>query len=237
MNDITINKQPIAPKAMQLEIVAGKEKLQLRPFSNKVIMRQDADRIVSFDTLTISRFRFVDYDWEGPVYQTVTKTKEKSKGKSKEKRKGGLGGAVVGTLIFPGVGTAIGYAMASKKKGKNKGRVNTTAVEGQEETDSIARITLQNINNGEQLSIGIKCNTKIDIDLDRFDWTDTEEPEPVPAEAGATTSTDNIPAEVSADSGEMDKIRVLKEYKALMDAGILTQEEFEAKKKELLGLA
>ena len=35
---------------------------------------------------------------------------------------------------------------------------------------------------------------------------------------------------------ELDQIRVLKEYKALLDDGVLTQEEFEAKKKQLLNL-
>ena len=35
---------------------------------------------------------------------------------------------------------------------------------------------------------------------------------------------------------EMGKVSAIKEYKALMDEGIITQEEFEAKKKQLLGL-
>ncbi len=35
---------------------------------------------------------------------------------------------------------------------------------------------------------------------------------------------------------EADKIAAIKEYKALLDAGVLTQEEFENKKKQLLDL-
>ena len=35
---------------------------------------------------------------------------------------------------------------------------------------------------------------------------------------------------------ECNKVSAIKEYKELMDAGIITQEEFEAKKKQLLGL-
>ena len=35
---------------------------------------------------------------------------------------------------------------------------------------------------------------------------------------------------------ETDKIAAIKEYKALLDAGVLTQEEFENKKKQLLEL-
>ena len=35
---------------------------------------------------------------------------------------------------------------------------------------------------------------------------------------------------------EMSKVSAIKEYKELMDAGVISQEEFEAKKKQLLGL-
>ena len=35
---------------------------------------------------------------------------------------------------------------------------------------------------------------------------------------------------------ESSKVAAIKEYKELMDAGIISQEEFEAKKKQLLGL-
>ncbi len=42
---------------------------------------------------------------------------------------------------------------------------------------------------------------------------------------------------VTADlQAELEHIRVLKEYKALLDDGVLTQEEFDAKKKQLLNL-
>ena len=37
-----------------------------------------------------------------------------------------------------------------------------------------------------------------------------------------------------ADSEEY-KIKMLKEYKELLDSGVLTQEEFDQKKKEILG--
>lgn len=41
--------------------------------------------------------------------------------------------------------------------------------------------------------------------------------------------------EQSVDADEESKIKMLKEYKELLDSGVLTQEEFEQKKKELLG--
>lgn len=42
--------------------------------------------------------------------------------------------------------------------------------------------------------------------------------------------------EKSAASTESQKIALIKEYSQLLDSGIITQEEFDAKKKELLGL-
>lgn len=44
-------------------------------------------------------------------------------------------------------------------------------------------------------------------------------------------------AEKAAENmDEMGKISLLKEYKELMDGGVITPEEFEAKKKQLLGI-
>lgn len=42
--------------------------------------------------------------------------------------------------------------------------------------------------------------------------------------------------DVSKSKDETQTIELLKQYKELVDAGILTQEEFDAKKKQLLGL-
>ena len=42
--------------------------------------------------------------------------------------------------------------------------------------------------------------------------------------------------ETQPSSNETDTIQVLKSYKELLDAGVITQEEFDAKKKQLLNL-
>lgn len=217
------NKNAAGDISMTLEVTAGKENLNLGFLASRVKMSQREDGLVYFDTLPDRLFRLNDYTWNGPIYKTVSTSKEtgKSKLKEKEKRKGGLGGAVVGTLLLPGVGTAIGYAMGSKKVKKGKGRstVRSVASENQVETDSIARIQLVDNETGSSFSIGIKCNSKIDVNLDRFDWSalpDTEE-------------------EALVVQTETDKIRLLKEYKDLMDIGVISPEEFEQKKKELLG--
>ena len=53
-----------------------------------------------------------------------------------------------------------------------------------------------------------------------------------------TTGTAGItvPQSQEIPENEHDRVRLIKEYKELADAGIITRDEFEAKKKQLLGL-
>lgn len=126
---------------------------------------------------------------------------------------------MVGTLLMPGVGTAIGYAMTSKKVSKNKSKLfsNTIVNEEQVEVKGNARLTLQQNETGNTFVIGIKCDTKLDTELQNF---------PIQRH-------DNIAQCVTI---EKDSVALLKEYKDLLDSGIITQEDFDSKKKELLGL-
>ena len=54
------------------------------------------------------------------------------------------------------------------------------------------------------------------------------------ATAASPTPASTVPLS-SAPADEDAKIKALLKYKELLDMGILTQEEFEAKKKQLLG--
>ena len=56
------------------------------------------------------------------------------------------------------------------------------------------------------------------------------------AKESLITSEDNQTNELPETNSMDDKIETLKKMKDLLDAGILTQEEFDSKKKELLGL-
>lgn len=49
-------------------------------------------------------------------------------------------------------------------------------------------------------------------------------------------SKTNIQKETSINTNEVDNITEIKKYKELLDSGIITQEEFDKKKKELLNL-
>lgn len=203
-----------------LTVTSGNQSLHMGIFSSTITMRQNSDGYIYFDTMPEELFTLNDYSWDGPQYKNVTTTQETGKHKDKTKRKGGLGAAAVGTLLFPGVGTAIGYAVGSKKVTKGKNKTDIVTNENLEEIDSAASIQLKNIKTGETFSFGFKCNTNINVELDAFNW-------------------DNLPEiqEQSAQNvqSESDKISLLKQYKELLDSGIITQEEFDQKKQELLG--
>lgn len=203
-----------------LAITSGKKSLHMGMLASTITMRQNADGYIYFDTMPEEIFTLNDYSWEGPRYKNVTTTQEKGKYKDKTKRKGGLGAAAVGTLLMPGVGTAIGYATGSKKVTKGKHTNNVVTDENQEEIDGTASIQLKNVKTGETFSFGFVCNTKINVELDAFDWNNLPE------------SQEQITQNVQSES---DKIKLLKQYKDLLDSGIISQDEFNQKKRELLG--
>ncbi|MFF2174990.1 SHOCT domain-containing protein [Lysinibacillus sp. NPDC058147] len=85
---------------------------------------------------------------------------------------------------------------------------------------SVATLFLKR-ENEDKVPLVIKCDKK---DLEKLSLFIVAEEEEVSQVAAATTSTTTIPTE------ELMKL------KELLDAGILTQEEFDAKKKQLLGI-
>ena len=58
------------------------------------------------------------------------------------------------------------------------------------------------------------------MELDRFDWS--------------TANADDA-IDTPGEMAEAERIGLLQKYKELLDAGVITQEEFERKKFELLG--
>lgn len=205
-----------------IKVTSGKNYLNLGTFSSDtIVIRQNAEGNIYFDKVN-GFFEITDYQWEGPRYKTVStsNTVETSKGKDKTKRKGGLGGAVIGTMLMPGVGTAIGYAATSHKDTKKKGKVesNTTVSEEDVEIQTNAKLTLRNLDTGESFTIGFLCDSKIDSELSNFNMN-----------AQRTVTTEEVGQQKS-------KVELMKEYKDLLDAGIINEEEFAQKKKEILGI-
>ncbi|KZK38782.1 hypothetical protein P7266_0369 [Lactococcus cremoris] len=137
--------------------------------------------------------------------QILDITKTETKSKGKEKRKGVLGRAVVGTVIMPGVGTVVGAATAKKKK---TGKENTTSTTTQEVLRTLIITRDAPFANTIVMPFSDSLLNKINSIIDA-------NKEPV------ADSTGN----------ELDNLIKLK---SLLDAGVLTQEEFDKKKEQFL---
>ena len=205
----TMNQERVAPTLL---------------FLNKTItLHQREDGTVYFDKNKDQSFTLVGYEWGGAVYQNVTTTSGTSNKHSKEKthRRGRVGGALLGTLLLPGVGTVIGAAVGTGKKttGKSKGNKHEVTVESQEEILSPAILYILDNSTQEEIALGIEVNSKLDMKINDLCFEEEEE-------------------EVQAPTVDEQKsvVDLLKGYKDLLDAGIMTQEEFDQKKKELLNL-
>lgn len=213
-----------------LNILSGKQHLGLGILNSTIVMRQNAEGYIYFDKVA-GAYQIVGYEWEGPRYRTVStaQTVVEDKGKDKSKRKGGLGGAAIGTLLLPGVGTAVGYMMTSKKETKHKGGSQQRAIsqERQEEIASNAKLTLRNSQTGEQFVIGFQCTSRLDMELANFNLSAVHQQENARQEKQEWAE---------AVTQQKSNVELLKEYKELLDAGVITQDEFETKKKQLLEL-
>lgn len=106
---------------------------------------------------------------------------------------------------------------------------------------AIAIIVLQFIDFDKNKSEEEIYGTNVYSDLDSFDELDEDKPS---RSMGKNSYFDDFDDDISnkrttqkqAKDDTLDKINQLKEFKSLLDSGIITQEEFDKKKKELLGL-
>lgn len=210
-------------KKIYLTVTSGKQFLNMGIFSTAISMKKDEYGNIFLGNLQ-NKFEILEYNWEGARYQTTTNTisNETTKGTSKEKehRKGRVAGAVIGTMLLPGVGTAIGASLGTGKKSKgktNSDRTGTSSVTTSNvEVKSNATLKFRNLDTGEVFVIGIRCDSKTDAELQNFC---------IPRNMG------NYAAEVSQ---QKSNVKLLKEYKELLDMGIITEDEFQKKKQELL---
>ncbi|OHX28355.1 hypothetical protein Javan273_0048 [Streptococcus phage Javan273] len=109
-------------------------------------------------------FEFVNFKFEGSVIteKTITTGNTKQKGRSGSV----LGGAAIGSIIAPGVGTVVGgMAGASRKK---KGTVNTVSTTKIEEKPGRATIQLRNLSDGTIKNIYTKLTQAEANNVDNF---------------------------------------------------------------------
>lgn len=145
-------------------------------------MRQMSDGSVYFGYERDRRYKLVSYSWEGSEFQTVSDSVQTGRTKYRERNKmkgRGLAtgaGAIIGTAIMPGIGTVVGAAVgaAGPRRGKSRGRgvekVKSSQVTGQVEKDTLAYLTIQDIETEEMYKIMFLCNRRVDGMLNCLNW-------------------------------------------------------------------
>ena len=135
--------------------------------------------------------------------------------------KGGLGRAVVGGILFGGVGAVVGGVTASRRA---RGVCRSLKI----------KITFRNSPNLTEYINFIDTETMTDSSFYQIRYEDAQET--LSALQLAVEQIENsVVAEPPTEHVASDADEILK-FKQLLDMGAITQEEFDAKKKQLLGL-
>lgn len=168
----------------------------------------DELKIIKVSTESYFKDVYVEYNNITEV-KIDEKINEKTQTKNVGKRKGVITRSVVGTILMPGVGTVVGGLTAKKE---NKIQSITT--------QDIKRKIVLIQNTPYQSLLKITYSEELFSKLKSIINNNTE------------TVEETIYKEERTDNGLSDLIAL----KELCDQGIITQEDFDAKKKKILGL-
>lgn len=153
-----------------------------------------------------TKFKFERFEWGGSSMTQETITT------GDVKTKGRTGQALAGGLLFGGAGASIGAA------GKRNSKINTRSTTTTTEIGSDGKLFLRNVEDNSIKEVNVFLNSAQASNLERFianiDYNENS----------------------NVATNEISSTQQLIELKELLDLGIITQEEFDQKKKELLGL-
>lgn len=135
--------------------------------------------------------------------------------------KGGLGRALAGGVLFGGVGAIVGGVTGGKK---SKAICNSLKI----------KITLNSITTPTTYINFIKTSTKKNSFIYKSNFSLAQESLSV-LQLMCNGASGQEHSLSDSNPGTSDADEILK-FKQLLDNGVITQEEFEAKKKQLLGL-
>lgn len=201
-------------KRYDLTVLTG---LQYTNNSKYPTMWSKSDGTIYFDGDDTTIYKIIEFSWSGPQYKTITTSHTEGSEVGKTKRKGRFLGAAVGTVLLPGVGTVIGAAHGTgNKKSKTNSFSNTITTDHQSEVVSQGNIKLRNVDTDNEIVLSISCLSNL---ADKVSALVCEQPS-----AAKDTQYSGDPYEE------------VKKAKELFDMGIITQEEFNFKKKQLLDL-
>ena len=208
-------------RTIYLQSNFGHEELGLQ---NIVCMRQKLDETVYFGIDDDVRYYLTGYEWEGAIYEQMVSSQTNANSNtvqhntSVEVKKGKSGkmaaGALIGTMIIPGIGTAVGAAIGAGGKSKKntiefnsantQNNSNMQQVSKNVEQDTTAIIRLKRISDNTVHSLTVICNTAIDAKLRCFN-----------VQREKSVSDISVSAEES--------LKGIKALKELLDMGAITQ--------------
>ena len=143
---------------------------------------------------------------------------------------GGVGRAIAGGILAGGVGAIVGATTAKKKIKSYKVVIYTSSIKHSSYTidliDTEMKTSHVDYQNAVKFAADINASIKAIIEQNNR------------ATLNRTTQdqiSQNGNIRSIASGSHDDKVKLLKEYKELLDSGVLTQEEFERQKKDLLG--
>lgn len=185
-----------------------KQVRKIRKFSktSQTRLYQQFDGKVYFDDDIKQLFEIIEYHWDGPTYKDISETVTKDTGDS------GIGDAVLGGLLAGGTGAVVGAISGKKNDSKS-----TTIHHKDVEQPSLAKLFLKDLKSNNEMVIEFMVLSS-DNDI-----------------LVTMSGKDNFSEEQSLKYEE-SYISELRELKYLLDEGIITREEFNKKKEELLGL-
>lgn len=131
---------------------------------------------------------------------------------------GGLGKAVAGGVLFGAVGAVVGGATAKRKQSSIC-------------TDLRIKITLKDMTEPTVYITFISGQMKRDSTLFKMSMNFAQE-----CISLLQVMCDSVQPPAAESAGQISQADEIKKFKDLLDSGIITQEEFDAKKKQLLGL-
>lgn len=215
-------KERLKDLAIALDITFGNREIGIPANST---LKQRPDGIVYFNFAYSRQFRLLGYEWSGANYEQHTLSETNGNMQSSTVKKGKSGkmaaGAIIGTMLMPGVGTAVGAAIGAGGKSRSKtqgnSHSNTQQVTKNVETDGQAIIRLQSLADNSMHSITFQCNSNIDAKIRCLS---------IEKEKDISSMSDDL-------NNSLNGIKALKE---LLDIGAITQEEYDRKKEEILKL-
>lgn len=212
-----------------LNFTSNTQKIHCGP---SCMMHQKPDGTVLFGYNTVDTYRLISYEWTGPQYDIITNSNttgtEIKKGKA-----GKIGaGAVIGSVV-PGIGTAVGAAMGAGSKGQKDIRSNTTSVSQQREIPTPATLKLKNNQTGEIFGVTFNCTTFLDAKIKAFNFDGEAAFVPEPAQNLIAETETTTSQQAPLDSDPYEELKKLKE---LLDIGVISVDDFDAKKKQLLNI-